>query len=292
MLGHSFTSANGADNGSLWYRDEDSYQPESTGGSHPCFRSVQAAGVQAAQQLGMSLIDAACAGATPANIYPTPQYDEGVQLAWLPSTSSAVVLGERGNPEFSQAITKVFDPTQDPRVRCIPQGLSATDCAVPMFDDQINAYKGEEGQVQAIYDGIRAKNATARIFAIGIPRWVVPRPGDEIMQRCGAFLAPEEVAPLGHMIDALNDMIREAAIRNGAIFVDVNTPDSPGMQGRHDLCSADAWLWGPRALIPPNDQELLNPEMWFTAAMHPTIAANNAMAGSLIRAMLDNPPNQ
>lgn len=292
IIGHSFTSANGADNGSVTYQDKQSYEPDTTGPTNLCYRSKHAAAVQVAEQLGMSYVFAACAGAEPEHLYRTPQYDEGVQTDWLTPDMTAVVMGTRGNPEFGKAIEQLVDPTRDPGMHC-----SFVEYAVPgncsleanLLQWAVDSYASREWEEQEIYDTVKAKAPNAQLYSMGIPP-VVPQPGQDISV-CGWFLSQYEVAPLARLVDSLNAMLRVTAERNGAIFVDFTRPDSPWVQGRHDLCApSDAWLWGPRMLVPPRDDAVLSPDMWLTAAFHPNIPANDAMAEVLLWTMLENAP--
>lgn len=293
IVGHSFTSANGADNGSVTYQDKDSYELGTTGPANLCYRSKHAAAVQVAAQLGMSYVFAACAGAEPEHLYRTVQYDEGVQVDWLTPDMAAVVMGTRGNPEFGAAIEQLVDPTRDPGAHCffvehaVPGSCSLED---NLLQWAIDSYTSREWEEQEIYEAVRARAPNAQLFSMGIPP-VVPKPGQDISV-CGWFLSEYEVASLARLVDSLNAMLRATAERNGAIFVDMERPDSPWVQGRHDLCAPypDAWLWGPRLLVPPRDEALLSPDMWLTAAFHPTIPANDAMAQVLLWTMLENAP--
>lgn len=290
IIGHSFTSANGADNGSVTYQDKDSYEVDTTGPTNLCYRSKHAASVQVAEQLGMSYVFAACAGAEPEHLYRTPQYDEGVQTDWLTPDMTTVVMGTRGNPEFGAAIQQLVDPTRDPGMHCsfVEHALPGN-CSLEanLLQWAIDSYASREWEEQEIYDAVRARAPHAQLYSMGIPP-VVPQPGQDISV-CGWFLSQYEVTSLAWLVDSLNAMLRATAERNGAIFVDFSRPDSPWVQGRHDLCApSDAWLWGPRLLIPPRDEALLSPDMWMTAAFHPTIAANDAMTQVLLWTMLEN----
>lgn len=292
IVGHSFTSANGADNGTVTYRDTESYQPGTTGPDNLCFRSRHAAAVQVAEQLGMAYVFAACAGAEPEHIYKTPQYDEGLQADWLTPDMDVVIMGGRGNPEFGQAISQLVDPSQDPFLHCSLQGAVPGQCdaEATLLQWAVTAYENRGQEEQTIYDTIQARAPNAQVYAMGIPP-VVPKLGDNV-DVCKWFLSDYEITPLANLIDSLNAMIRETAERNGAIFVDMSRPESPWVQARHDLCAPypDAWVWGPRLLVPPYEGALTNPEMWATGSFHPTIPANNAMAAVLLLTMLESAP--
>ncbi|MEE3848947.1 SGNH/GDSL hydrolase family protein [Gordonia sp. LSe1-13] len=260
-LGNSYISGQGADDYRPFPADTSSYETGTTGPDNYCFRSRHAAVEIVARSLGAPLINVTCANAQPQHVDRTVQFDEGLQIDHLPADTDIVVMQVIGNPEFLNVVACV-------QLReCEPNTVRRS---MRVLDEQ------QRHDERRIYRKIKARAPDARIYTLGAPQ-VVPRVGQEYRARCGWFMSDREVVLLNNFIDKVDEVSRANAALFGETFVDLDRAGSPWRQ-RHDLCSADPWIWGPRLHAPqygPDNLSLLN---WSLGSYHPTKAGQRATA--------------
>ncbi|MFW0784457.1 SGNH/GDSL hydrolase family protein [Gordonia sp. CPCC 206044] len=265
-LGNSYLSGQGADNPGAIPADMTSYEPGTTGPDNYCFRSRFAAVALVARRLDARFTNVTCANSEPRHVDRVAQFDEGRQIDHVTADTDIVVMQVIGNPEFLTVIMCVQLGECDPRT--IERSVTILDGEQRRHERQIIAE-------------IKARAPHAHVYTVGAPP-VAPRVGDEYRSRCGWFMSDREVVLLNRFIDKVNEVSRDNAARFGETFVDLDRPGSP-WNGRHDLCSADAWVWGPRVAAPQHAPDAVQLRHWILGGYHPTKAGQRADAEVLMR---------
>lgn len=268
-LGNSYISGQGADDYRSVPADTSSYRPRTTGPDNYCFRSRYAAVEIVADRLGAQLTNATCAAAEPRHVDQIAQFDEGRQIDHVEPTADIVVMQVIGNPEFLNVVA------------CVQLG----ECDARTVERSMAVLDGEQRRhEQRIYREVKSRAPHARIYTLGAPQ-VVPRPGQEYRARCGWFMSDREVVLLNAFIDKIDEISRTNAQLFGATFVDLGGADSPWHAQRHDLCSAQPWVWGPRLHAPQHESDTLSLRNWSLGSYHPTMAGQSATATVLFDAI-------
>ncbi|MED5801480.1 GDSL-type esterase/lipase family protein [Gordonia sp. Z-3] len=268
-LGNSYISGQGADDYRSVPADTSSYRSGTTGPNNYCFRSRHAAVEIVADRLGAQLTNATCAAAEPRHVDQIAQFDEGRQIDHLERAADIVVMQVIGNPEFLNVVA------------CV----QLSECDARTVERSMAVLDGEQRRhEQRIHREVRARAPQARIYILSAPQ-VVPRPGQEYHARCGWFMSDREVVLLNAFVDKIDEISRTNAQLFGATFVDLDGADSPWRAQRHDLCSAQPWVWGPRLHAPQYEPDSLSLRNWSLGSYHPTRAGQSATATVLFDAI-------
>ncbi|MEP9395561.1 SGNH/GDSL hydrolase family protein [Gordonia sp. VNQ95] len=219
-----------------------------------CGRGPDSYPLLAATTLGVSVTTRACGGATTANVTTTPQLTlHGFmrpQIEALPAQTRVVTLSIGGNDiGWWGLISPCFAPIfgMDARCRTNTSMASTIDTALdglaPKMDTTLRA--------------VHAKAPSARVLVVGHGGYYGAKgcPGQ-------ANISDADVPVVTRFFDRFNDVLRSAAARSGAEFVDIATP----ARG-HDACAPDALRW-----FQGNSDALT------VQARHPTPLGRRAMA--------------
>jgi lysophospholipase L1-like esterase len=230
-----------------------------------CLRSSENYASITAADLGYSLVDAGCSGATTANMA-QDQTDLGLeinapQLDALTGGTSLVTLGIGGNDIGfldiieTCAAESLTDPFGDPCTAHYTAGGS---------DQLLAAIKATGPKVAAVLQQIRQRSPHAAVYVVGYPD-VLPEDGDG----CWPIvpIAYGDVAYLGQTETELNAMLAGEADANGATYVDTYTPTIG-----HDVCRPVGVRWI-EGLVPTSPAAPLHPNALGEAAMAKALEA-------------------
>ena len=226
-LGDSYSSGMGADRTpSNLTINQTVYDPATTSATNGCRRTTTAGQVLLAADLKLKLTNAACAGATTANMLTTGQYGEPAQLNRLTADTKLVTMTIGGNDADIMWV-----------VGCIQQG----DCTRNGW--WINNYNLDriEANIAALPDKIKnvlrtasqkAPSATIRIS--GYPNILAA--AGESKGTCAAWMVDKEQIMFDDYLTRTNNNIRSAAESIAAEtgkdvkYVDPRSATSPFMQ--------------------------------------------------------------
>ena len=258
----SASVASAADSGGTYVALGDSYTsgpliPLQSGGL--CLRSSVNYASLTAADLGYSLVDASCAGATTDNMA-QDQTDFGSvinppELDALTGGTSLVTLGIGGNDiGFSDIIEtcageSLTDPFGDP---------CAAHYTVGGTDQLLAAIHATGPKVAAVLREIHQRSPHAAVYVVGYPD-ILPEDSDG----CWPIvpIAYGDVAYLRQTETELNAMLAGEADANGATYVDTYTPTVG-----HDVCQPVGVKWI-EGLIPTSPAAPFHPNALGEAAM-------------------------
>ena len=258
----SASAASAADSGGGYVALGDSYTsgpliPIQSGGL--CLRSNENYPSLTAADLGYSLDDASCAGATTDNMA-QDQTDLGTeinapQLDSLTSGTSLVTLGIGGNDiGFIDIIEtcageSLTDPFGDPCTEHYTAGGT---------DQLLAAIRATGPKVAAVLQEIHRRSPHAAVYVVGYPD-ILPEDSDG----CWPIvpIAYGDVAYLRQTETELNAMLAGEADANGATYVDTYTPTVG-----HDVCQPVGVKWI-EGLIPTSPAAPFHPNALGEAAM-------------------------
>jgi lysophospholipase L1-like esterase len=223
-----------------------------------CLRSDANYPQRLADELGATVTDVSCGGATTADLTARQSVAGGratvpPQLRAVGPATDLVTVGIGGNDGdlFARLATGCIGPDGRPLARCRPLGAALAD-AVDVV--------GETGQ--RVTQALRAVHR-------GAPRAVVvlvgyPRLADAARSCAGLPLSAPDRAAVVRLERLLDTSLEAAAGAGGALFADLHTA-SRG----HEVCSADPWVNGGRS---DPDRAL---------AFHPFAAEQQAVADAV-----------
>jgi lysophospholipase L1-like esterase len=258
----SASAANAATTGGTYVALGDSYTagpliPIQSGGL--CLRSSENYASLTAADLGYSLVDAGCSGATTDNMA-QDQTDLGIeinapQLDSLTSDTSLVTLGIGGNDiGFLDIIEtcaeeSLTNPFGDPCTEHYTTGGT---------DQLLAAIEATRPKVEAVLQEIHQRSPHAAVYVVGYPD-ILPEDGDG----CWPIvpIAYGDVAYLRQTETELNAMLAGVADANGATYVDTYTPTIG-----HDVCQAIGVKWI-EGLVPTSPAAPFHPNALGEAAM-------------------------
>lgn len=230
-----------------------------------CLRSSENYASLTAADLGYSLVDASCSGATTVNMA-QDQTDLGIEinapeLDSLTGGTSLVTLGIGGNDiGFLDIIEtcaeeSLTDPFGDPCTAHYTAGGS---------DQLLAAIKATGPKVAAVLQQIRQRSPHAAVYVVGYPD-ILPEDSDG----CWPIvpIAYGDVAYLRQTETELNAMLAGEADANGATYVDTYTPTIG-----HDVCrpAGVKWIEG---LVPTSPAAPFHPNALGEAAMAKALEA-------------------
>ena len=231
--------------------------PDQSGGL--CLRSDHNYASLTAAQIGATLTDASCSGATTVEMT-QPQTDDGItinapQLDSVTGSTGLVTLGIGGNDiDFTGIIEtcaeeSLTDPFGDPCTAHYTSGGS----------DQLAASIAATGpKVAAVLAQIRARAPQARVYVVGYPD-ILPEYNDGCWPLVP--LAYGDVAYLRQTEKELNAMLAAEAAAYGDGYVDTYTPTIG-----HDVCQAPGTKWI-EGLVPTSPAAPFHPNALGEAAM-------------------------
>jgi len=282
VMGGSYMSGFTAQTGPQFFPDTNVFEKiPGTSTVSRAYRSTSTFTVPVARNLGMGHVNLASAGAETKHILTEAQYSEVPrQLDLLEQLVQrgddlVIVMQTRGNPHLGQTVA------------CLWAKLNSCSAAelAGIQADLVGVAADEE---RLVFDEVKRIAPNAPIYSVGTPA-VTPRPGSDIGP-CGPLITPDEIEPFHDLEVAFNQSILEVATEKGATFVNLQLEDSPWVTSRHDVCSQDPWVWGPRFDTPPSVLDWTNPFSWVSTTLHPTPAGYTPMSTILEYAMLANPP--
>jgi GDSL-like lipase/acylhydrolase family protein len=231
-----------------------------------CLRSDHNFAHLAAAQLGQSLADASCSGATtedmtaPQDVTPGPANPP--QFDALTPTTKTVTLQIGGNDiGFTEIIENCASPT--------PFGHPCRDKYVVNGDDTLrDRIAAAAPKVAAVIQGIHTRSPNARVLVVNYAA-ILPDSGSGCWPVVP--IAPGDVSYLRGIEKALNGMLADQAGANDATLVDDYTA-SIG----HDACKSTLVKWV-EPLVPTNPAAPFHPNARGEAGVAKVVAA--AVAG-------------
>jgi len=227
-----------------------------------CLRSDKNYARLAAAQLGKSLSDVSCSGATTEDMTAaqdvTPGPANPPQLNALSASTQTVTLSIGGNDiGFTSIIENCASPT--------PFGRPCQDKYNSGGVDQLAArIAATAPKVAAVIQGIHTRAPSARVLVIAYEP-ILPETGSGCWPQVP--LAWADVPYLRATQKRLNTMLANVAAANGARYVDTYTA-SIG----HDSCKSSSVRWV-EPLIPGNAAAPFHPNARGMAGITPTIVA-------------------
>lgn len=185
-----------------------------------CQRSTQNYAHQLARKRNLALVDVTCGGATTAHILGS--WNElPPQIEALTADTALVTITIGGNDiGFTNLI-----------IACTTFGCSSQ---IATSQNQINTQL--PAKLDAAYNAIRAKSATAQVVVLGYGRPFATPP-----RTCLAAtgVSSSEETSLTTLVDSLNNTIKTRALAHGFSYADVN----PYWAG-HDVCASNPFTNG------------------------------------------------
>lgn len=179
-----------------------------------CFRSSGSYPLLVAADLGLSLEQRACIGATVSDVI-------DLQLDALSSRTRLVTISVGGN---DIGFVKVLSACAAPA--WMADGNAAIDTALVQLRTVL------PGRLRDLYHRVRAAAPNATVVATGYPRLFGDRDCNLL-----TFFSHQEIERLNAAADELAATMRAAAEAEGVVFVDPRASFEP-----HPLCSAQPWL--------------------------------------------------
>jgi lysophospholipase L1-like esterase len=228
-----------------------------------CLRSNHNFAHLAAAQLGQSLADVSCSGATTDDMMQSQDVTPGPnppQFDALTAATRTVTLQIGGNDiGFVEIIENCASAS--------PFGHPCQDKYVVNGDDTIaDRIAATAPKVAAVLQGIHARAPQARVLIVGYPAFL-PRDG----RGCYPLvpLSGDDVLYLDEMLRRANAMIAEQAAANDAEYVDTYD-ESVG----HDFCAGPRTRWF-EGLVPTSP----------ALPIHPNARGEASMARSVLRVL-------
>jgi lysophospholipase L1-like esterase len=227
-----------------------------------CLRSDHNFAHLAAAQLGRSLADVSCSGATtedmtaPQDVTPGPANPP--QFNALTPTTQVVTLQIGGNDiGFTEIIENCASVT--------PFGHPCQDQYVVNGDDTLrDRIAAAAPKVAAVIQGIHTRSPTARVFVVNYAA-ILPETGSGCWPTVP--IARADVPYLRGIAQALNTMLADQAAANGATIVD----DYSASIG-HDACKSSSTKWV-EPLIPTHAAAPFHPNARGEAGIAAVVAA-------------------
>jgi hypothetical protein len=232
-------------------------QPPAAGAPALCAQSAVNYPHLAAGDLGLSLTDVSCAGATVSDMTQSQYPGVSPQFAALSASDSVVTIGIGGNDgnTFITAVAGcgVLDISD-------PENIGAP-CEAAFGGYFASSISSDGVNIGAALRQVHALAPDARVYVIGYPD-ILPQHGN-----CWPRmpLTTGDVAYLNGVEKDLNAMLRQQAGANGATFVDAFGP-SIG----HDACKSESVRWV-EPIIPSSS----------AISVHPNAAGEAAMAAAV-----------
>jgi lysophospholipase L1-like esterase len=240
----------------------DSYSADSgvlplTKGANPlCLQSAHNYPKTVAADLGLSLVDATCGGATVAHLTKAQYPGVPAQLNALNGTESVVTLGIGGNDNnlFASAIglCGAFAP-----IAALDLGSPCKQAYGDRFDKLIES---DAPAIGAAIEAIRQRAPHAAVYVVGYLD-ILPQSGRCFRQMP---LTTADTAYMNAIEKHANTMLEAQAALHGATFVDTYTP-SIG----HDVCQPTGVRW----IEPPVSPQPIHPGPDGAAAQARIVAA-------------------
>jgi lysophospholipase L1-like esterase len=226
-----------------------------------CLRSDKNYAHLAAAQLGKSLSDVSCSGATTEDMTAAQDVTPGPnppQFNALSASTETVTLSIGGNDiGFTSIIENCAAPT--------PFGHPCRDKYDNGSGDQLAArIDATAPKVAAVLQGIRQRSPSARILVIAYEP-ILPETGSGCWPQVP--LAWADVPYLRATEKRLNTMLANVAAANGARYVDTYTAAIG-----HDACKSSSVRWV-EPLIPGNTAAPFHPNARGMAGVTPTVVA-------------------
>jgi GDSL-like Lipase/Acylhydrolase family len=227
-----------------------------------CLRSDHNFAHLAAAQLGQSLADASCSGATTQDMTASQDVTPGPanppQFNALTPTTRTVTLQIGGNDiGFTEIIENCASAT--------PFGHPCQDQYVVNGDDKLrDRIAAAAPKVAAVIQGIHARSPGARVFVVNYAA-ILPETGRGCWPTVP--IAWADVPYLRGIAKALNAMLADQAAANGATLVD----DYSASIG-HDACKSTSVKWV-EPLIPTNAAAPFHPNARGEAGIARVVAA-------------------
>jgi lysophospholipase L1-like esterase len=200
-------------------------------------------------------VDVSCGAATTADVTGPQATVDGrgqvpPQLRAVRRDADLVTVGIGANDEdFFAGVASTCVATDAPGL-CTEEFLSRSQAVLPRTRDR----------VVAVLQQVQRRAPDATVVLVGYPRLADPE------QPCARIPAPaERLADIATLERRLNQALRRAAGRAGAVFVDMH----PASRG-HEVCSSDPWVNGVRT-----DEEA-------ALALHPFAAGQGAVAEEVL----------
>ena len=261
-LGQAVAAADAASPTGRYVALGDSYSADSgvmpiAKGTNPiCLQSARNYPKLVAADLGLSLVDATCGGATVAHLTKSQYPGVPAQLDALDGTESVVTLGIGGNDNnlFASAIglCGAFAP-----IAVLNLGAPCKQTYGDHFDRLIDS---DAPAIGAAIDAIRQRAPHAKVYVVGYLD-ILPQSG-----RCFARmpLTTGDTAYMNAVQKHINTMLAQEAELHGATFIDTYTP-SIG----HDVCQPAGVRW----IEPPLSAQPIHPGPDGAAAQARIVAA-------------------
>jgi hypothetical protein len=238
------------------YSADSGVLPVAKGTNPICLQSARNYPKLVAADLGLTLVDATCGGATVAHLS-KPQYPTvPAQLDALDGTESLVTLGIGGNDNnlFASAIALcgLFAP-----IAVLDLGSPCRQAYGDRFDRLIDS---DAPAIGAAIEAIRQRAPHATVYVVGYLD-ILPQSG-----RCFAQmpLTTGDTAYMNAVQKHINTMLAEQAALHGVRFIDTYTP-SIG----HDVCKPAGVRW----IEPPVSGQPIHPGVDGAAAQARIVAA-------------------
>jgi hypothetical protein len=225
-----------------------------------CLRSDKNWAHLAAAQLGRSLSDVSCSGATTADMTAAQNVTPGPnppQFNALTAAVQTVSLSIGGNDiGFTSIIENCASLT--------PFGHPCLDQYDAGGNDQLAArIAATAPKVAAVLQGIHARSPSARTLVVGYPA-ILPETGSGCWPQVP--LAWADVPYLRATQKRLNTMLAQQAAANGAVYVDAYTPSI----GK-DACKSSGTRWV-EPLVPGNAAAPFHPNARGMVGIAPVVA--------------------
>lgn len=201
--------------------------------SNGCLRSDSNYPHLVAAELGFSLGDVSCSGATSASligIQQTPTSTLPAQFDALDKDTDLVTVGIGGNDGelFASLIQSCLAPTDG------TDGDCSSTLTAPERTRLLKLASQLQPRIAAVVNGVRDRSPDAQIIVVGYPQ-LVPDQGT-----CEALPLPADDYPFARKLNmALSDAVLAGAKEEKAELVDVYA-----LSKGHDICSDSPWVNG------------------------------------------------
>ena len=229
--------------------------PLQRGSPHLCARSVNGYPQQLARMLKLEIVDMSCGGATTTNLLRGGQFFQGPQARTISGATRLVTITVGGND---------IGYISDLSLLAARRGHTLFDWLTRQFwkgPKEERDYRALNDELDALLVLIHHKAPSARIVIATYPA-ILPATGS-----CAKLqLSAQEVRDMREVADKLARTSRAAALKGGALLVDMNALGS-----LHNACSPDPWTRG-----------------WTNggiAPFHPTLSGARATASAIAEAL-------
>ncbi|MBO0803931.1 MAG: SGNH/GDSL hydrolase family protein [Nocardiopsaceae bacterium] len=259
------TSASAASSGGAYVALGDSYtsapfvQPVSTTAPAECMQSDDNYPHLMAKDLGLSLTDVSCGGATVSDMTQSQYPGVAPQFNALSAQDKVVTLGIGGNDDntFITAVAGCgsLDATD-------PENAGAP-CKAAFGNRFANNIASDASNIATALQRIHTLAPQARVYVVGYPD-ILPQQGNCWPQMP---LTTGDVTYLNGIEHDLNSMLQQQAQANDATFVDTYTPTIG-----HDACQSESVRWV-EPFVPGSSAFPVHPNAAGEAAMAKAVEA-------------------